>query len=1008
MRRALGCTLALAALLCGAPLRAADLAPLSRWTHQGWSTEDGLPQVSVNAMARERSGLLWAGTESGLARFDGSEFEDFGSALRALTGTTWVTALLRDAEDRIWIGTLQGVVVATQGRLSAVAVDGGAHPGKVHALATDPSGRVCVAAERLWCTQGDRLVPQTAWEGAATALAGAADGMWVAGDGHLLRLPLQGDASVRSFPAAFGTQRVNALAHDGQRLWLGGTAGLWVLEPGATQPVPATVDGAAPGTVRALAAGADGTLWVSTHDEVLRLDGPRLIERLQGRALQGLGTVISLLAEADGSVWMGSQANGLMHFWHGDVEQLGLADGLGNTSVWTYLAGEGGLLVGTDDGVWRFDGARFARLIEGAALPNPVAYSLMWDRRGGLYVGTRGGLARFDGDLHGQQVFPALDTLQVNSLVEEPDGTVWVASHGGLFRIRDGAARRVAADGELEHARVRSLLRDREGVLWAGTEGGLFRREGESFRRVAEPGPSRAFVMTLLELGDGRLLAGSYENGLYVRDADGWWHLGADAGLPADTLFFLDEYQGQLIASHPNGAYRVPLQTLQRTTPLPLGIEVLVQDLGQQPGRTRLRCCNGGGTARGTVDGAQAWLPTLGGALRVRLDTGLPAPPVTRLRGARQGERVLGIASGAVRLAEGARDLTLEYGAVDFRDTARLRYRYRLDGFDAGWVDAERRRQAFYTNLPAGEYRFAVQAKRRFDAWGPVQELSIRVPPRLTETWPFRIGMLLLLLLAGTALLRLRESRARVQRARLEDIVSQRTRELSAANERLAALNEALAAASVTDPLTGLHNRRFIHEQIGSVVATLRRNRARTGEDRVIGICVADIDHFKRVNDDYGHATGDRVLKRVASALRREMRDGDYLLRWGGEEFVVITNESLRGDLPPIVERMRTAVEGSTAAPGEPARVTVSVGYAAYPLPDSELDGHDWLSAMNLADQALYGAKNAGRNCIATVQLTENALSTAGEHLSAAQLAAMYADGRARLQVGAAPEPPAA
>ena len=276
MRVCLLGTLAIAATLWGSVARA-EPVPFHRYLYQGWSTAAGLPQISVNAMTRDASGLLWAGTEDGLARFDGSEFEDLSGELRALTATSWVTALRHDARDRVWVGTLNGVVIAERGLLHAVPVEGPLTPGKVNAIAQDPAGRVCVAAQQLWCTLGDRLVAERDWKGEATALLGTADALWVAGGGKLLRHARGREAETPGLPDLLAGARINALAHDGTRLWIGSTAGLWVLE-GDGAPTP--VAGPASSEVRALAVDPRGTVWASTLEAVYRFDGARMIERL--------------------------------------------------------------------------------------------------------------------------------------------------------------------------------------------------------------------------------------------------------------------------------------------------------------------------------------------------------------------------------------------------------------------------------------------------------------------------------------------------------------------------------------------------------------------------------------------------------------------------------------------------------------------------------------------------------------------------------------------------------
>ena len=168
--------------------------------------------------------------------------------------------------------------------------------------------------------------------------------------------------------------------------------------------------------------------------------------------------------------------------------------------------------------------------------------------------------------------------------------------------------------------------------------------------------------------------------------------------------------------------------------------------------------------------------------------------------------------------------------------------------------------------------------------------------------------------------------------------------------------------ASVTDSLTRLHNRRFFEEQLALEGARQARSK------RTLAMFMLDIDHFKLVNDDYGHPAGDRVLREVAQRIRLASREGDIVARIGGEEFAVLASDLQETSLAPLAERLRLAVTGQSVevAPGRLIKVTVSIGVAAMPLHASTT-----AELVTLADRALYGAKQAGRDrtLIGTTQM---------------------------------------
>ncbi len=174
----------------------------------------------------------------------------------------------------------------------------------------------------------------------------------------------------------------------------------------------------------------------------------------------------------------------------------------------------------------------------------------------------------------------------------------------------------------------------------------------------------------------------------------------------------------------------------------------------------------------------------------------------------------------------------------------------------------------------------------------------------------------------------------------------------AAALVKLSALNTFNEANSIKDGLTGLFNRKYFEEQIGKEMARSQR------ESVPLGLLMLDVDHFKKVNDTFGHPAGDLVLRAVADAARAAVRKVDIVCRYGGEEFVVILPVCPVAEAREVAERVRMAVESLPGGPGSlPAPVTVSVGVAAYPHPFSSPTG-----LTKGADAALYSAKSKGRN----------------------------------------------
>ncbi|MGO4380210.1 diguanylate cyclase [Pseudoduganella sp. RAF53_2] len=226
-----------------------------------------------------------------------------------------------------------------------------------------------------------------------------------------------------------------------------------------------------------------------------------------------------------------------------------------------------------------------------------------------------------------------------------------------------------------------------------------------------------------------------------------------------------------------------------------------------------------------------------------------------------------------------------------------------------------------------------------------------------------------------------------------------------------------LEDVSLTDQLTGLRNRRFFLQHVDADVAmSLRRydDPALQGEapsepqpDRDLVFFMVDLDHFKEVNDQYGHAAGDSVLVQMKERLREVFRESDYLVRWGGEEFLVLARATHRDDAKVVAERIRQIVcQREFVLPdGKRLSKTCSIGFACFPFLPSHPRLLSWSQVVELADQGLYIAKHSGRNAWAALYATERTQPDELFPRLMHQQARMIADGEVRVVTSVEQQP---
>jgi len=943
---------------------AAALDPKAAFNHyrlDHWGVDEGLPQISVLSITQGRLGYLWVGTQNGIARFDGNRFTKYD---RTTTGvdTTLAACALATADGLIWFGTPRGVL-NVDGE-TVTAIDGGGSLIDVVDLAQTADGNLLAAsASGVYTVERGRLVAVPELHDPAHSLQRDGDDVWVGGTGAITRLHTRVPERI-ALPDR--TLKILHVARDGDVLWLGTQSGLRRFDP-RTHALDDVAD-AGPGAIESLLTDRGGNLWVSTLEHLMRRRPDGRWEMVQAGDLFAHPWIDAMFEDSEGGVWLGSRYESLVRLRDSAIARIGEREGLTDPFVWSVLrANDGRLLIGTNDGLLAVgtDGAPHA-LVAGKDLPQAQVYSLAQDPDGTLWIGTRGGLAVWrNGALAVPPALAPLNGLQINAVQRVDDDDHWIATMGGLYRYRGGMLRAIGPSGGVPAAKVRTILPQALDEALIGTEAGIFHVQGEQIARL--PGTETlngSFVPRMAWLRPGLLGITTMDRGLGLLRDGQLLLLGSDAGIPSANGWTLDVIGDYLYVTSIDGAYRIALSDLPDPAaqlPFRLRAQVVVEGSQRSGGGRRYGCCNGGGDARTLREGAQLWIASSAGA--VRLDTAaLPppaAPPAARIERVYSGEKIYR-GDRAVELDGEHRDLGIQYTGLSLIESDRIEFRYWLQGYDANWGDASTRRAAYYTHLPPGDYQFRVQARPPFGAWGvEIAPLAIHVVPHWYERGVVRIGAALLALLLLTALVLRHNADLRKRARELKRAVDERTVELHAANAQLQQLIR-------TDSLTGLANRRALdtHMQIPE-------------RDWIGAVLLIDIDHFKGVNDEHGHDRGDLVLIALSEILRANTRDEDRVLRWGGEEFLIVSKRlDLDGALA-LAERIRHAFAELRfrGHDGSPVRVTCSIGIASLPVHPERVG--DLYASITLADFAMYRAKREGRDRVFAVALPPQAWPSA-------------------------------
>lgn len=942
---------------------------ITQYMQTSWTSESGLPQNSVQAIAQTKDGYLWFGTQEGLTRFDGVHFVTYTRHNAPGLASSNIQALAASHDGSLWVGTDSGLSHYVPAAM----------PGDTGTF-TSLTTREGLAGDNITALLEDR-------EG----------GLWVGTTEGLNRI-LQGKVENWNATRGDGDPTVNAMVIDkGGTLWVGTQQGLLRFDHGhfATHPLRAGLSG---DPAVALAAAPDGTLWVGTASN-------RLIQIRRGREVSVLplgSEIAALLADHDGAVWVSFVRHGIARLYRGKLDFYGAARGLPSDrcakalmedregSLWVGLLDAGAVqlrdgkfsVFGTPEGLsGNYTGnvmqAQDGTMWIGAdnngldhvlangrvevwnqsrGLPNQAVYSILQRRDGSLWVGfQRGTLAEIRNGHVSIWRDPQASDASINALYEDREGRLWAGFFGrGLARFERGVFHHITESG-----RISAVTQTRDGALWIALDGDGVERlqRGALTRFTTTSGLHSDHVMCLYADPDGSLWAGTSGGGVsHIHNGrmDTWT---PDQNLPDSSIgSILEDNSGNLWFGGDTGIFRIAKQEFLETAGKPAeklhpvlygtadGLRSRETLYGSMPCAWKSR---DGRLWFGTIDGVAVIDPS-------HIPINRIVPPVWIERMTLDGHSIP--LQNGIRLRHGSGNLEVSFTAPSFVAPQWVRFRYRLVGFDPDWIYSGTRRNAWYTNLPPGNYTFIVQAENN-DAvrnlTGASFRFGLRAPP--TQTFLAYLCYVLAGLLLTWGIIAYRTRSLTRRQEQLTRLVAERTAQLVAEKAALEEARSALHIQATHDSLTGIYNRAAMLEH-------LEREIARATRDQIpLGVLIADLDHFKNLNDSYGHLCGDDIIREAAQRFREAMRAYDVVGRYGGEEFLVLfpgwdpTIASGRIDDLLGAIRARPFVACDTEI-----RLTCSIGVATF---RPGLDAPSLREVLSRADTALYVAKNSGRNC---------------------------------------------
>ena len=785
---------AIVLVLCPCALALNPSLDVSQYAHNAWRVREGFSKGQITSIAQTPDGYLWLGTEYGLLRFDGVRSVSWPPSAYQPLPSNNIFSLLASHDGTLWIGTDKGLASWNGFALTQYSE---------------------VAGQNVFALVEDR--DRTVWVGTNSLP-----------NGKLCAIR-SGVVQCYGEDGRFGKWVKNLYEDKSGNLWVTWQNGLWRWKPGP----PEIVTLARQVGRNNVAEDSEGRLLIGTSNGIKRLVDGKLELYSPSNPIKQF-SVTNVLRDRDGSLWMGSSARGLVHVHEGRTDLFTTSDGLSaNDVLGLFEDQEGNIWVATTGGLDCFRELAVSKFAVNQGRFDNFAYSVLVEPDGNVLATTAAGLNRWN---NGQFTITLKSGTQPSqtkppySLFQDSRGRIWAVTLDEFGYLEND--RFVAIRG-IPGGIVRSIAEDSDGSLWIANQSfGLIHLKGT---KVLEQIPwdkfghkdfASALAVDPLErgvwlgffnggvayfkdepratygpadgLGDGLVNDFQFDNGaVWMATAGGLSRLKnnriatltSQNGLPCDGVHWVREDDDHFLwLATVCGLVRIAranLDTWAAAVDQNKDAKVIIQTtvLDVTDGVTSqsypIGVCPQ--VAKG-ADG-KLWFPGLGGVSvldprHIPFNRLLPPVHVEQITADRKSYDLASNRNGQLQLPPLLHDLQIDYTALSFVAPEKVRFRYKLEGFDRDWQDAGTRRQAFYTNLPPRNYRFRVMACNNNGVWNETGTfLDFSIAPAYYQTTWFRLLVISIFVLMLLVVYQLRlQQVARQVRSRMEERLEERER----------------------------------------------------------------------------------------------------------------------------------------------------------------------------------------------------------------------------------------
>jgi len=675
-------------------------------------------------------------------------------------------------------------------------------------------------------------------------------------------------------------------------------------------------------------------VWLATNDGLylIKKDTTSYIGKENGISSN---EIYCLFKDRENILWIGTDT-GLSKLQSLAFENFVSEKGLFSGSIWAFLEMEDGrILIGGDKGLGIYENGEVQEIkLKGFEKDSIRAFEyyknkiIIAFRNKGIYsLSLNGGIKI--------ERFLKEEIQGVFSIFFDKNENLWVSTRNGLYLYKKDKKKFFNKNNGLLDDTVFKVLEAPDGKIIALTDNGISEYDGEKFKVPEKYGSLLGYSVRSIFFDQDKIWVATLGNGLFLYENNNWEKITEDDGFPSDNLWSIakDDLGFLWIGSNKGIImYAKGYSCLYNTNDGLKGDEATLSGILK------------------TRDG-NIWFGITNGALKLnpyKIEPNMN-PPNLYFEKVETDKRVL-VPKDEIYLKPSEKRISIYFNGLSFQDEKEIYYSYRLYPLE-GWSKPIQERKVVYANLKPGSYSFQIKSCNASWIWNnePIT-LHINKTPYFYEKTSFKILSISFLLFIFYLFFKIRTRAIHKEKERLEKTVNEKTKELQ---EKL----KELYILSTTDFLTKVFNRGHFEKLLREEIKRAKR------ENKTLGLAILDLDHFKDLNDEFGHSVGDDMLVEFGKILKNTFRTTDIIARYGGDEFVILFVST---EPEGCIQRLKTLMEKvkGFVYESEEKKVQLSLSVGITFVSFEEGKNIDIATITRKADNALYEAKNKGRDSI--------------------------------------------